>query len=70
MLARILTRPRSMRSRVYETVERPSVRPSICPIDRLQQRRATGLLLSARRAGDIDRLLHNTPQQQMRAVSC
>ena len=23
-----------MRSRVYETVERPSVRPSVCPVDR------------------------------------
>ena len=39
-----------MRSRVYETVERPSV----CPVDRQQQRRAAGLLLSASRAGDID----------------
>ena len=37
-----------MRSRVYETVERPSV----CPVDRQQQRRAAGLLLSVSRAGD------------------
>ena len=40
---------------VYETVERPSVRPSVCPIDRQQQRWLAGLLLSALRAGDIDR---------------
>ena len=26
---------------------RPSVRPSVCPVDRQQQRRAAGLLLSA-----------------------
>jgi len=37
---------------------RPSVRPSVCFVDRAQQRRAAGLLLSARRTGDIDRLLH------------
>jgi len=45
--------PRSMwteEKRVYERVERPSV----CPIDRQQQRRAAGLLLGAPRAGDID----------------
>ena len=35
----------------------PSVRPSVCPIRPLQQS-AAGLLLWARRAGDIDRLLH------------
>jgi len=34
-----------------------SVRLSFCPIRPLQQR-AAGLLLWARRAGDIDRLLH------------
>ena len=33
---------------------RPSVRPSVCPINR-QQQCAAGLLLSAPRAGDIDR---------------
>ena len=38
--------PHSMRSRVYETVERPSV----CPIDRQQHRLLAGLLLSAVRA--------------------
>jgi len=53
------------------------VRPSVCPIRPLQQR-AAGLLLWARRAGDIDRLLHGRrrsstgPQhgepQMMRAV--
>ena len=32
---------------------RLSVRPSVCPIDR-QQQRATGLLLSALREGDVD----------------
>ena len=40
--------PRSKRRRVYETIGRPSVR--------LSQQRAAGLLLWARRAGDIDRL--------------
>jgi len=54
-----------------------SVRLSVCPIRPLQQR-AAGLLLWARRAGDIDRLLHGRrhsstgPQhgklQKMRAV--
>jgi len=33
------------------------VRPSVCPIDRQQQRRPAGLLLSALRTGGIDRLL-------------
>jgi len=36
-------------------MKRSSVRPSVCPIDRQQQRRAAGLLLSAVRRGDIDR---------------
>jgi len=54
-----------------------SVRLSVCPIRSLQQR-APGLLLWARRVGDIDRLLHGRrrsstgpqhgAQQQMRAV--
>ena len=40
-----------MRSRVYETVKRPSV----CPIDQQHQWRAMCLLLSARPGtGDID----------------
>ena len=47
----------SMRNRVYETVKRLSVHLS----DRSKQRRAAGLLLSAHRAGDIDRLLHGAP---------
>ena len=34
---------------------RPSVRLSVCPIIRPQQRCAAGLLLSTVRAGDIDR---------------
>jgi len=46
-----------MWSRVYETVKRLSVHLS----DRSKQRRAAGLLLSAQRAGDIDRLLHGAP---------
>ena len=67
-----------MRSKVYETVGRPSVRLPVClsvrPIMRPSHAAATGLLLWARRAGDIDHLLHNrrsaaaAPQQQMRAV--
>jgi len=37
-----------MQSRVYETVERPSVCPSIpCPVDKQQQRWPAGLLLGA-----------------------
>jgi len=36
-------------------VERPSVCPSVCPIDQQQQRGEAGLLLSAPRAGDSDR---------------
>jgi len=62
-----------MRSGVFETV----LCPSVCPIFPLQQR-AAGLLLWARRVGDIDRLLHGRRrsstgpqhgvQQQMRAM--
>jgi len=58
-------------------MKRYGVRPSICSIRRLQQR-AAGLLLWARREGDIDHLLHcrrrsstepqHVVQQQMRAV--
>jgi len=54
---------------VYVTAQCPSVRPIY-----LMQQRAAGLLLWARRIGDIDRLLHGRrrsstePQQQMRAV--
>jgi len=55
-----------------------SVRLSVCPARPLQQR-AAGLLLWARRLGDIDRLLHGRcrsnagpqhggAQQQMRAA--
>ena len=56
---------------------RPFVRLSVCPIRPLRQR-AAGLLLWARRVGDIDRLLHGRrrcstgsqhhAQQQMRVV--
>jgi len=50
-----------MRSKVYETVERLSVRPSVCLSVCLSHRRAAaaaraaGLLLSAQRAGDSSR---------------
>ena len=33
---------------------RPSVRPSVCPIDRQQQRRPASLLLGTLRTGDIN----------------
>ena len=57
----------SMRSRVYVTEECPSVRPSVYPsMGQLQQPAAAGLLLWARRAGDVDRLL----QQQRAAGQC
>jgi len=47
----LLTLPLSTRrSRVFVTIGCPSVRLSVCPIIRPQQRRAAGL-----RAGDIDR---------------
>jgi len=60
-----------MRSQVYVTVVRPSVRLSVCPIIRTPHSTATGLLLCARRTGNIDRLLHNrrsaaaAPQQHV-----
>jgi len=41
-----------LRSRVNETVDRPSVRPSVCPS---HHSTAAGFLPSAVRAGDIDR---------------
>jgi len=47
-----------MRSRVYETVDRPSVRRSVhLSYNRQQQRRAASLLLSApwEEAGYVDR---------------
>ena len=72
--------PRSMRSRVYVTVRCPSVRPSVC-LSRLSIT-AAGLLMWARRAGDIVLDRSRRPpgcaaaaapqhgaQQQMRAVS-
>jgi len=55
----------------------PGVRPSVCPSSH-HAAAAAGLLLWARRAGDIDRLLHgwrsaavapqHGAQQQMRAM--
>jgi len=44
----------TIRSKVYVTA---GVRPSFCPICRSLQQLAAGLLLSARLARDIDRLL-------------
>jgi len=57
-------------ARVNETVECPSVR--LCPTDRPQQRRAAGLLLSARQAGDrpIARSLHVAASLSSIALSC
>ena len=46
--------PNSMQSSVYVTVECPSERLSVCPVNRQQQRRAAGLLLSSPLAGDIN----------------
>ena len=43
-----LTLPHIIQSTVCVTAGCPSVRPSVCPIYRQQQRRAAGLLLSAR----------------------
>ena len=36
---------------------RPSISPSVCPIDRQQQQRSVSLLLSALWAGNVDRYL-------------
>jgi len=66
-----------MRSKVYATVRRPSIRPTVCPI-RPPHAAAAGLLLWTRRAGDVDRLLpggqqqprpQHGAQQQVRAVT-
>ena len=46
-----------MRGSVSSTVWRPSVCPSVCPIDRQQQRRPAGLLLRVLCTGDINRRL-------------
>jgi len=45
---------------------RLSVCPSVCHIIRAPHAAAAGLLLCARRAGDIDRLLHGGARQQQR----
>jgi len=47
-----------IRSRVCETVERPSVCPSVRPNSRPLNAAAASLLLWARRTGNVDRLLH------------
>jgi len=48
---------------------RTSVRLSVCPVDRQQQRRVAGLLLSAPPAGDIDRQRRAPGTQQQRRYS-
>jgi len=45
-------------------MKRLGVRPSVCPSVCLSQQRAAGLLLWARRAGDVDRLLHDVEAAQ------
>ena len=58
------------------STKRSSVHLSVCPVDRQQQRRAAGLLPSARRAGDVDGtsvLAAGAPcsrRQSLAAVSC
>ena len=56
-------------SRVYVTVARPSVRPSVCPIYRQQQRRPAGVLPSAPPAGTRYRSIVASAQQQGRRRS-
>ena len=51
-----------MRSGIYATVGRPSVSPSVRLVIRPSHVAAAGLLLSARHAGDIDRLQHGAQQ--------
>jgi len=55
-----------MRNRVYASVGRLSVCPSVCPV------RATAVNFAAvaRREGDIDRLLHGAQQQRRAAGEC
>jgi len=57
-------------------MQRSSVRPSVCPIDRQQQRSAAGLLLSALTAGDslgrhrcVPAIAGAGAQQKMRAFT-
>jgi len=51
------------------TVRCPSVCPSVCPFYRPLQQRAAGLLLWARRASDIDRLLQQATAHSSTAAS-
>jgi len=54
---------------MYRSGVPPSVRLSVCSVDR-QQQRAAGLLLSALRAGDIDRRLRApAPRTSYRSIS-
>ena len=61
-----------MLSRVFVTVGCPSVRPSVCPIDRQQQQRLVGLLPSVLQAENScgRRAAGAGVQQQTRAASC
>ena len=62
-----------MLSRVFVTVGCPSVRLSVCPIDRQQQQRLVGLLPSALQAEDSCGRRDAAGagvQQQTRAASC
>jgi len=43
--------------------------PSVCPVDRQQQRHAAGLLLSAVRVGDIDRQLRAPCSRRRRSAA-
>jgi len=58
VLRNFIDTTRSVQSRVYETVGRPSVCLSVRSIIRPPHAAVAGLLLWARRPGDIDRLLH------------
>jgi len=51
---RLVDSARTVCGRVCVTVQCPSVCPSVCPIYRPLHKRAAGLLLWARRTGDID----------------
>jgi len=59
-----------MWSRVYETVERPSVLPTVCPsVYPIIRQHSASLLLSAVRAEDIDRQRHTPGAQQHGAAA-
>ena len=63
--------PHSMWRRVYDTVESPSVCPSVCPINRPQhQQRRWRVCCWAPHGQEISIDSRAGAQQQMRAVSC